>query len=236
LIRIAVILCLCFSIIRAQDTSAITTEYKITVTYGINIIRPDEINDNIRVSGDALGSSANIIKHIPEAAVSFSTRLTGGPQIITARIGRMYISRTHNVSIPETTTSPDITGYTSGTIEEIYTFYPLSAGIGWASKSFGSQLQIEFVYALGYIDEDQSYISSAGARTAYSRTLSSPAYGFRLAGNTTVAFSERIGLTFEASYRYIVFDDYSDERTGKGKKIEFSAYGLGGAVGLSILF
>jgi len=36
---------------------------------------------------------------------------------------------------------------------------------GMASKSFGSQAQFEFIYGLGYIDENQSYYSSTGAYT-----------------------------------------------------------------------
>jgi hypothetical protein len=114
--------------------------------------------------------------------------------------------------------------------------YPLSLGVGMASKSFGSQAQFELIYGLGYIDEDQSYYSSTGAYTSHSRTLSSSAYGFRLAGSTTVEFSERIGLTLEASYRYLVYSDYQDQVTGRIQNMKFNTSGFGGSIGLSILF
>ncbi len=234
--RIAVILYLCFSIACAQDTSTTLAKYKVTLTYGISLIQPDKINDHITTSNDALGSSAKIINSIPEAAVSFSIRPMENSQILTARVGRMYISRTYDVSIPETTTSSTVTGHTSGTIEEIYTMYPVSIGAGLASESFGSQLQIEFIYALGYIDEDQSYISSSGVRTAYSRTLLSSAYGVRFAGNAMIEFGERIGLTLEASYRYLIFNEYVDQVTDKQKNTDFRTSGFSGAVGLSIIF
>lgn len=235
--KIAVILCVCFSMVRAQDTLTVPVKYKIVASYGIDFMQPDDFNNHITISNDELGSSAAIIKSMPEAAVSFSYRPSKDDnQIITVHAGYMYLTRTFDVSIPETSTSSLVSGYTSGTIKETYTFYPLSLGVGMASRSFGSQLQIEFIYAMGYIDEDQSYVSSAGARTSSSRTLSSPAYGLRIAGNTTVQLSERIGLTFEGSYRYLDFNDFEDQMTGNSEDINFNASGFGGSIGLSILF
>jgi len=220
----------------AQDTSITLAKYKFTLTYGVSFIQPDKINDHITTSNDALGSSAKIITSIPEAAVSFSIRPMENSQIVTTRVGRMYISRTYDVSIPETTASPAVAGYTIGTIEETYTMYPLSLGVGLASESFGSQLQIEFIYGLGCIDEDQSFVSSSSVRTAYSRTLLSSAYGARIAGNTMIGFSERIGLTLELSCHYLIFNDYVDQATNKQKNAEFNTSGVDVAIGLSIRF
>lgn len=233
---IFVILCLCFSVAHAQDTCMTPVKYKVIVTYGIAFMRPDDINSHITISNDELGSSAKIIEFMPEAAVTFSVRPIDGSQIITARIGYMFLTRMYDVSIPETSISSTRVGYTSGTIKETYSIYPLSIGVGLASQSFGSQMQLEFIYGLGYIDEDQSYVSSTGVRTSNSRTLYSPAYGFRVAGSTTVNFSERIGLTLEGSYRYLIFNDYEDQMTGRNENIKFSTSGLSGAIGLSILF
>ena len=234
--RIAVILILCFSIARAQDASTPLVKNKLSLTYGIIFIQPDEINNHITGSNDALGSSTKIIESLPEASVLFSIRPREDSQIITARVGHMYITRIYDVSIPETTTSSTSVASTTGTIKETYTMYPLSLGVGMASKSFGSQAQFEFIYGLCYIDENQSYYSSTGAYTSHSRTLSSSAYGFRLAGSTTVEFSERIGLTLEASYRYLVFSDYQDQVTGRIQNMKFNTSGFGGSIGLSILF
>jgi hypothetical protein len=234
--RIVIILILYFSIARAQDASAPLVKNKLSLTYGIIFIQPDEINNHITGSNDALGSSARIIESLPEASVLYSIRPKEESQIITARVGRMYITRIYDVSIPETTTSSTSVASTTGTIKETYTMYPMSLGVGVASNSFGSQAQFELIYGLGYIDEDQSYFSSTGANTTHSRTLSSSAYGFRFAGSTTVEFSERIGLTMEASYRYLVFSDYQDQVTGRIQSMKFSTSGLGGSIGLSILF
>jgi hypothetical protein len=233
---IAIILCLWFSMACAQDTSATLVKYKVTLTYGIAFMKPDEINDHITISNDEQGSSAKIIESMPEAAITISIRPQWDSQIITARAGYMFITRMYDVNIPETTTSSTIVGRTTGTVKETYTMYPFSLGVGLASRTFGSQLQLEFIYGLGYIDEGQSYVSSTGVETSHSRTLSSSAYGFRLAGNMTVQFSERIGLTLEGNYRYLVFKDYEDQMTGRTEDIKFNTSGLGGAIGLSILF
>ena len=103
--RIAVILILCFSIARAQDASTPLVKNKLSLTYGIIFIQPDEINNHITGSNDALGSSTKIIESLPEASVLFSIRPREDSQIITARVGHMYITRIYDVSIPETTTS-----------------------------------------------------------------------------------------------------------------------------------
>ena len=163
--NIFIILCVCFSIVRAQDTSTTPVKYKIILNIRDNPMEPDDINNHITISNDELGSSAKIIESMPEAAVTFSIRPMSDNQIITARVGRMYLTRMYDVSIPETTTSSTLVGYTTGTVNETYTLYPLSVGMGLASRSL-TQMQLEFIYALGYIDEDQSYISSAGVRTS----------------------------------------------------------------------
>jgi hypothetical protein len=234
--NIFIILCLSFSMVRAQDSTAAPVKCKVVLMFGMDFMHPDDINNHITISNDQLGSSAKTIAYMPEIGFMFSLRPLGDSQIITLRVGRMYITRMYDVSIPETSTSSTTVGHTSGTIKETYTMYPLSLGVGLASQSFGSQFQFEFIYAPGYIDEDQSYVSSSGKRTSNSRTLYSPAYGLRIAGSMTVNFSERIGLTLEAGYRYLVFNDYEDQRTGRNEKTNFNTSGLGGAIGLSILF
>ena len=113
--RIVVVLCLCFSLAHAQDTSTAALKYKVVLTYGIAFMQPNEINDHITISNNELGSSAEIIKSMPETAVMFSLRSLWDFPIITTRIGRMYITRIYDVSIPETATSSSIVGYTSGT-------------------------------------------------------------------------------------------------------------------------
>ncbi|MBN1397239.1 MAG: hypothetical protein JXA06_04320 [Bacteroidetes bacterium] len=235
MIRIAIILFFCYSIIHAQDTSATALDYKITATYGIIFVKPGHINDHIMKSNDVSENYERPVDSFPEIAVSFSNRLEEGAHI-TARIGRIYMTNKYDLIIAETTTSSNVVGYSNGTVQEKYTMYPLSAGVGWATRSFGSQIQIEFVYALCYIEEEQSIISSTGVRNKYLHTLSSSSYGLRFSGSTTIKFTELIGITIETGYRHLVFDDFSDERTNKQYNIEFDTNGFNTAIGLSITF
>jgi hypothetical protein len=187
-------------------------------------------------SNDVFGSITRTIKSIPEIAATFSLRPLQDNQILLLRGGYMSIPRSYQISIPETQNSPVATGYTKGTIKEIYSTYPLSIGVGLASFTFDSQIQIEFIYGLGYIDEETSYTSSTGKGTSYSRSFFSPAYGFRIAGQTTIRFSDKIGITLELGYRGLVFDEYEEDTSTQPANIKFSFSGVNGSVGLSIIF
>ncbi|MGD0589553.1 MAG: hypothetical protein ABSA44_01980 [Bacteroidota bacterium] len=224
--------------LQAQDSasSPVLSKYKLSFSYGIYAINPTDINDHISTSNDVFGSTTRTIKSIPEIAATFSLRPLQDNQILLLRGGYMSIQRSYQVSIPETQNTPTTTGYTTGTIKEIYTAYPLSIGVGLASFTFDSQIQIEFIYGLGYIDEETSYTSSTGKGTSYSRSFFSPAYGFRIAGQTTVRFSDKIGLTFELGYRGLAFDEYEEDTSTQPANIKFSFSGVNGSVGLSIIF
>ncbi len=224
--------------LQAQDTISSSTllKYKLSLSYGINAINPSDINDHISTSNDVFGSTTATIKSISEIAATFSVRPLQDNQILLFRGGYMSIQRSFQVSIPETQNSPVATGYTTGTIKEIYTAYPLSIGVGLASFTFDSQIQIEFIYGLGYINEETSYTSSTGKGTSYSKSFFSPAYGFRIAGQTTVRFSDKIGITLELGYRGLAFDEYEEDTSTQPANIKFSYSGLSGSVGLSIIF
>jgi hypothetical protein len=223
---------------QAQDSisSSPLSKYKLSLSYGVYAVKPSDINDHISTSNAAFGSSARTIRSIPEIAATFSFRPLHDKQILLVRGGYMSIERSFQVSIPETQNSPVATAYTTGTIKEIYSAYPLSIGVGLASSTFDSQIQLEFIYGLGYINEEASYTSSLGKTTSYSRSFFSSAYGFRIAGQTTVRFSENVGLTLELGYRGLVFDEYEDETTTQPVDTKFSYSGINGSIGLSILF
>lgn len=211
-------------------------KYKITLSYGIYAIEPDDINDHIRVSNDLFGSTTRTIKSVPEIAATISVRPLDGSGILLLRAGSMSIDRAYDISVPETRDTTTTIGYTTGTIKETYSTYPLSIGIGVVSSKYDMQASIEFIYGLGYIREETSYTSSSGQTISYSRSLFSPAYGFRIAGQMTLRFSENIGLTFELAYRGLAFDEYEDETSAKPADIKFSYSGVNGSIGLSLIF
>jgi hypothetical protein len=157
-------------------------------------------------------------------------------KIILVRGGYMAIERTYQLSIPETIDTTTVTGYTTGSIRETYTAYPLSIGVGLSSPTFDSQMQIEFIFGLGYIEEEASYIYSSGQRASYLKSYFSPAYGLRISGQTTIRFADEIGLTLDLGYRWLTFDDYENETTSESSDIKFSYSGIQGSIGLSFIF
>jgi hypothetical protein len=231
-------LILLFQSLQAQDTvsSPALLKYKFSFSYGIYAINPSEINDHISTSNDVFGSTTRTIRSIPEIAVTFSVRPLQDEKIFLLRVGSLSIQRSYQVSIPETQNTPITTGYTTGAIKELYTAFPLSIGGGFASSTFDSQMQLEIVYGLGYIKEEASYTSSTGKVTSYAKSFFSPAYGFRIAGQTTIRFSNKIGITLELGYRVLSFDEYQDDTSAQPANIKFSYSGLNGSAGLSIIF
>jgi hypothetical protein len=222
----------------AQDAapSSEPLKYKITFSYGIYGINPNDINDHIRISNDLFGSTTKTIKSVPELAATFAVRPLGGYGIILLRGGSMSVERAYNIAVPETRDTSTITGYATATVKETYTAYPLSFGVGFASSTYDMQAQIEFIYGLGYIREETSYVSTAGRTTSYSRSLFSPAYGFRIGAQTTIRFSANIGLTLEIAYRGLIFDDYENEASAQPAGMKFSYSGINGSIGLSCIF
>ncbi len=211
-------------------------KYKVTLSYGIAAINPTDINDHIKISNDLFGSSTKTVKSIPELAASFVVRPLGGNGILLLRGGYMSIERAFTMSVPETRDTSTTTGYTSGTITETYSAYPLSIGVGLASSTYDMQATIEFIYGLGYIQEEASFVSSSGRTTATSRSFFSPAYGLRIAAQTTLRFSSNIGLTLEIAYRGLTFDEYENEASAQTAGMKFSYSGVSGSIGLSWIF
>lgn len=234
----SLLIILCVSFLSAQDSVSVPTapKFKFTATYGIASIDPEQINDHIAASNTVFGTSTKTFKSVPELALTCSMRPMESNAILLFRFGYMSLERSFQISIPETADTTDVTGRTTGSIRETYTAYPISIGAGLTSPDMASQISLEFIYGLGYIEEETSYTSSSGRKTSVTRSLFSPAFGIRIAGNTTVRFSEHVGLTLEAGYRGLAFDDYENEATQDAANLKFSYSGLFASIGLSVLF
>jgi hypothetical protein len=219
-----------------KSSSSISSKYKLVFSFGFSAINPEDINEHISISNSLFTSTTRTIKSAPEFSATFVIRPSRDDKIILLRGSYISIERVYRFLVPETIDTSTITGYTSGTITETYTAYPFSIGAGLTSSTFDSQIQIEFIFGLGFIEEEGSYISSTGRRTSYIRSLFSPGYGLRIAGNTAVKISDNIGLNFELAYRFLSFHEYEDETTTQPADIIFSYSGMQGMIGLSIIF
>lgn len=224
-----------FSRISAQDLQTnFDSKFRLSFTYGISAINPAEINDKIAESNAALGATAKSIKWMPELAGSVTIRPADDFKIIILRAGYMNTERQFSFSVPETQTSSTSTGVTQGSLTETYTAYPFSIGVGGTTEKGDMQLQMEFIYALGYVSEEGSYTSSTGKKTAFTRSEFSPTYGFRVDVSMIAPITPMIGLQFDFGYRYLRFDEFEDEVTAQPSPIEFSMSGIQGSLGLSI--
>lgn len=206
---------------------------RISLSYGISAMNPDEINQRIASSNAAFGSTTKSIKSMPELAATLVFRPSNDVKVVLLRACYLSTERQYPFSIPETSNGPTPIGTTEGTISETYSAYPFSLGIGFASMKSDMQFHIEFIYALAYVSENGSYTLSNGQHASYSRTLFSPSYGLKVAGTLIAPLSSNIGLQFDVGYRYILFDEFEDETTAQSSPLDFSMIGIQGSIGLS---
>ncbi len=226
-----------FAFVNAQESDPEKPEqskFRFAFTYGISPMNPDQINRHIGESNYALGSQAKSIKALPEFGGTITLRPTGDAKIIILRAGYAAADRIFNFTMNQTSSSNTSIGKIEGTITETYSFIPLSFGIGAATSDNDLQFQAEFIYGLSYVTEEGSFRTTSGSSSSYSRELFSPAYGLRVAGNSTVKFSDKIGLVMELSYRYLVFDEYEDNKALPVHFFEFPLTGITASAGISV--
>lgn len=230
--RTLLALLLLASIGSAQD-ERVFSKVKLTLGYGMSLVTPDQINDRIGMSNQVLGSSAHAIKQMPEMSATFTFRPQGDYKILLLRAGYMSVDRVFDVSLPWTGAGGVPLGEITGSVTESYMFYPFSVGLGATTDDGMYQFQVELCYALSEITEDGSYRTDQ--RISYSRTMRSEAYSLRVAGSATVPVTAGIGVTIELGYRYLIFDEYRDEKEVSVPLLEFPLNGVGGALGLSLM-
>jgi len=217
-----------------QDVSR--SKFRFALTYGISPMNPDQINQHIGVSNYAVGSNAKSIKSLPELGATITLRPMKDSKVIIFRAGYSSVERAFDFDLPQMSASGTQIGTISGTITETYSFYPFSMGIGGATANNDLQFQAELIYALSYITEETSFRTTDGYGTTVTRELQSPAYGVRVGGNSTVHFTENIGLLLELSYRYLVFSEYENEKALPIPFFEFPLTGITLSAGLSYGF
>ncbi len=156
------------------DSSFVPPKFRLALSFGVAAMNPDQINDHIATSDEALGSSAQSIKSMPELAAALTIRPNQDTKILILRGGYLWTERDYSFAVPETDTSSTPVGKVKGQITEKYSAYPFSVGVGLSTLASDFQVELDFIYALGYITESGSF-TTAGGMTSYSNTLSSPA-------------------------------------------------------------
>jgi hypothetical protein len=219
-----------------QSDSTAVSKYRLSLTYSFCAVNPEDINNHIASSNASFGSTTKSIQSLPELSATFSVRPREDAKIILLRAGYLWAARDFSVSIPETDTSSAPIGRITGKISETYSAYPFSIGVGLATLNSDLQLELEFIYAVGYIRESGALIDASGNKTSYSNSLSSPAYGFRIAGQTAVPITQVISLYLEVAYRGLSFNDFTDQSTAQSSSVQFSLSGVSGNIGLTLSF
>lgn len=225
------LLLLC-SLLSAQEEKPFVRS-KIMVQYGVSLVDPRQINDRIAMTNQVLGSNAKTIKNLPELSATVVFRPQNDFKIVLVRAGYATVERLFDVSLPWTDAAGGVLGSIDGTITETYTVYPFSLGVGMMSDDGASQFQLELCYALAEIGEEGSYRTDRSM--SYSHTLTSEAYSIRVAGSVAVPVTPWLGVTVELGYRYLLFDEFEDEKGATAPWVEMPLHGVNGSVGLSLM-
>lgn len=209
-------------------------QFRLSLGYGYAAMNPKELNEHIANSNTQMNSTAKSIKSMPELSgtLTFSPNESGA--IITLRGGYLWIERNYSFQISETNTTGTEIGKINGNLTETYSAYPFAIGVGLTNDKSTVQLQIEFIYALGYIAEEGAYTQSSGQRTSFMHSYFSPTYGFRAAVGINAPITKQIGLGFELGYRYMTFDEFENEMTAQASPLEFPMNGIQGGVRLNL--
>ena len=215
------------------DSAGTAPKFRLAACFGVNAVNPEQINDEIATTNGALGSSANSIKSMPEFSSSLTIRPNQDTKIVVLRAGYSWTERDYAFTVPETDLSSTPVGRVRGSITEKYAVYPFSIGAGLSTLSSDFQIELDFIYALGYITENGSFTTVQGTTTSYTNTLFSPAYGFRVAAQTSVPLTQTLSLVLEVSYRGLKFEDFENQTNAQPSNIEFSVSGVTGSIGLA---
>ena len=221
-------------LVRAQDEDDSYRKFRAVISFGVTPINPEQINDRIGNSNYLLNSETKSIKSLPEFAATISIRPQDDFKILILRAGHASIERTFRISLPQTTTSSTPTGTITGEVVETYSVVPFSFGIGATTRKSDVKFQIELIYALSTVTEEGNYKTTSGDNISYSRELTSPAYGLRVAGNASVPINPTVSIVFELGYRMMTFDEYEDERALRYNFFEFPVNGVNLSAGLAL--
>lgn len=216
----------------AQNDEETYSTFRALISFGVTPINPEQINQRIGRSNYILNSETKSIKSLPEFAATVSFRPMNDFKILIGRAGYAFVERTFRISLPQTTTTSTPSGTITGEIVETYAFTPISFGIGATTPKSDFQFQLEFIYAISTVTEKGHYLTSTGDNISYSRTLTSPAYGMRVAGNAVVPVTQKMGIALELGYRFISFNEYEDEKALRYSFFEFPASGVSASAGL----
>ena len=215
------------------DTLAPASKYRLALNFGVNAMNPDQINDRIASSNQALGSIAQSINSMPEVSAALTLRPNQDTKILVLRGGYLWAERDFSFSLPETDTSSTPVGKVKGLIKETYSAYPFSIGVGLSTMASDFQAEVDFIYALGYITENGSYTTMEGVTSSYTNTLFSPAYGFRIAAQTSVPLTPHVSIVLELAYRGLKFENFENQANAQPSDVEFSMSGISGNIGIS---
>jgi hypothetical protein len=218
----------------AQEEGNSFRKFRAVISFGITPINPEQINERIGNSNYVLNSETKSVKSLPEFAATISFRPQDDFKILILRAGHASIERAFRISLPQTTTSSAPTGTITGEVVERYSVLPFSFGIGATTRKSDFQFQIELIYALSIVTEEGNYKTTSGDDISYSRELTSPAYGMRVAGNASVPINPTVSIVFELGYRIMTFDEYEDEKALRYSFFEFPVSGVNVSAGLAL--
>lgn len=202
------------------------------ISGGVVFINPENINKNIEFQNSYFNTSEPIIRTPGLFSLWMTYRPVNLPTFLTLRGELLSSSRQFDFDAFATRDTSTVIGTLRTSTKTTYSVYPITISTGIVLRKTRMKAEIGFIYALASITQSTNVEGAGSSSTTYT----GDGYGFRFSLQQVTPIYRRTGLTFEIGYRFLLLDQFRNERGIKTSSIEADYSGMFLLLGLSYGF
>ncbi|NUN70079.1 MAG: hypothetical protein HUU02_10255 [Bacteroidetes bacterium] len=195
------------------------------VTGGLAFVNPEELNDMIERNNSIYGAGEYSIKRPAQWSIWMTYRPKNLPTFLTLRAELLSNERSFPFTTKVTGGSSAVITEVASTVRQRYTVLPFTVGSGTVFNKTIARGEIGFIYALAWISQTTDVPGYSNSETVYEGS----GYGFRVNLQQVVPIERTFSLTMDLGYRFLIVDDFRDEKglTSLNTKINYSGIIVG---------
>ncbi|MFA6467754.1 MAG: hypothetical protein WCW35_02580 [Bacteroidota bacterium] len=183
-------------------------------------------NNGVAMNSNQYQQSSEAMQPFTEMLATFTIRPLRDYRFILLRVGMIQDAYKFSFAADEVNSSSITTGTMRTEIKERYIVYPLSVGFGVSTPYPILQLQAEFIYAPGFMDEEYTVTFSDGTKRSFTSTsYQGIGTGYRFGGQLNLHLGKTVSLHCEGGYRGLGFYFFKNRTTNKEVNLEYTASG-----------
>jgi len=204
----------------------------VGVSGGLAFIKPEKINNQIEHKNSLYNSNEFPLSRPGQWGIWLSYRPKNLPTFISLRAEMLTSSRMYTLTVPITQNDSSVITSVSSTEKYRYSLYPFSIGTGSVIYKTIAKAEIAFIYAFAQITQETSVPGYTHSET----TFEGEGYGFRVNLQQVIPIERTFSMTFDIGYRYLIVDEFRDNRGVTMKNMEMNYSGINLSAGLSYGF